>query len=84
MSVRLSPSLRFVVLNTTVSRAMFLVNCPIVRVLCAPQAKSSRCLWYFGSCLSLLFPYEGHVLCGYVVYDRFARPKCTVPVVGNP
>ena len=45
--------------------------------------KSSRGLWYFSSCLSLLSPYEGHVLCGYVVSDRVARPKCTVPVVGN-
>ena len=48
-------------------------------------AKPSRCLWYFGSCLSsLLFPCEGHVLYGYVVSDRVARPKCAVLVVGNP
>ena len=47
-------------------------------------AKPSRCLRYIGSCLSLLFPYEGHVLCGHVVFDRVARPKCTVLVVVNP
>ena len=46
-------------------------------------AKPGRCLWYIGSCLSLLFSYEGHVLCGYVVSDRVARPKCTDLVVGN-
>ena len=39
MSVRLSPPPRFAVLNTTVSRAISLVNCPIVRVVCAPPAK---------------------------------------------
>ena len=39
MSVRLSPSPRFVVLNVTVSRAISLANCHIVRVLCPPQAK---------------------------------------------
>ena len=39
MSVRLSPSPRFVVLNATASRAIPLTSCPIVRVLCAPQAK---------------------------------------------
>ena len=36
MSVRLSPSPRFVVLNATVSRAISLANYPIVRVLCEP------------------------------------------------
>ena len=46
-------------------------------------AKPSRCLWYFGSCLFLLFPHKGRVLCGYVVSDRVARPMCTVPVVDN-
>ena len=39
ISVRLSPSRRFSVLNATVRRAMSLTNCPIVRVLCTPQAK---------------------------------------------
>ena len=39
MSVRLSPSSRLVVLNATVSRAMPMAYYPIVRVLCAPQAK---------------------------------------------
>ena len=39
VNVQLSPSPRFVVLNATVSRAISLANCPIVRVLCAPQAK---------------------------------------------
>ena len=39
MNVRLSPSSRLVVLNATVSRAMSMANYPIVRVLCAPQAK---------------------------------------------
>ena len=39
MSVRLSPSPRFVVLDGTVSRAISLANCPIVRVLYALQAK---------------------------------------------
>ena len=39
MSIRLSPSNRFVVLNATVSRAVSLANCPIVRVLCAPHSK---------------------------------------------
>ena len=39
ISVRLSPSRRFVVLNATVSKAISLASCPIVRVLCAPQAK---------------------------------------------
>ena len=47
-------------------------------------AKPSQCMWHFGSCLSLLFPYEGHVLCDDVVSDRAARPKCTIPVVSNP
>ena len=47
-------------------------------------AKPTRCLWFSGSCLSLLFAYEGHVLNGYVVFDQVARPKCTNPVVGNP
>ena len=40
MSVRLSPSPRFLMLNATVSRDIPLANCPIVRVLCAPQVKS--------------------------------------------
>ena len=39
MSVRLSPSPRVAILNATVSRAISLPNCPIVRVLSAPQAK---------------------------------------------
>ena len=44
ISVRLSPSPRFGVLNaTTVHMAISLPNCPIVRVSCAPQAKLHVC-----------------------------------------